>query len=64
MPTKSSVGANYRFSTKDLINVWGWTNFSGNVSQFPLLNNTVLMGAFSIGVSLVAIAAATLTIAF
>ena len=64
MPTVSGQGTDYRFSTKDLVDVWGWSNIGGSKSIFSLSNNTVLMGAFSAGASLVAIVAASLTIAF
>ena len=64
MQTAGGSGADYRYSKKDLINLWGWTSLGGAMTEFSLSNNTVLMGAFSAAASLVAVAAATLTTAF
>ena len=64
MQTAGGSGADYRYSKKDLINFWGWTDLGGSMKEFSLTNGTVLMGAFSAAASLVAIAAATLTTAF
>ena len=64
MQTAGGAGADYRFSKKDLINVYGWTSHAGQMNVFGLSNNTVLMGAFSAATSISAIVAATLTTAF
>ena len=64
MLTAGGSGADYRFSTNDLINVYGWTSIGGQMNIFSLSKNTVLMGAFSAGASIAAIAAATLSTAF
>ena len=45
LPIKNGDGAAYRFSKNDLINIWGWTNFSNNPLVFSVSNNTVLMSA-------------------
>ena len=64
MPKVSGPGAEYRFSTHDLINVWGWTNFSNSVQIFSLSNSTVLLGAFKIGAQVTAVAVAALALSF
>ena len=49
-PINSVLGgqAQYRFTTKDLINVNGWTNISGVFSVFNVGTNIQLLGAFEL----------------
>ena len=63
MPTSTGSGGAYRFSKKDLVNVYGWTNFSGSLNAFPLSNSTVLLGAFALAAQATAVATA-LTLSF
>ena len=46
MPIKSGAGADYRFKSKDQVDFYGWTLFSGTPKAFAINYSTVLMGAF------------------
>ena len=46
MPIVSGAVADYRFKSKDLVDFYGWTLFSGTPKSFTINYSTVLMGAF------------------
>ena len=64
LPTSTGSDAAYRFSPKDLIDIYGWTNISGSVNTFSLSNSTVLLGAFALVSQVTAVAAAAITLSF
>ena len=64
MPTTSGTGGAYRFSKKDLVNVYGWTNISGALNVISISNSTVLLGAFTLAAQFTAVAATAFTIFF
>ena len=64
LPTSSGPDAAYRFSKKDLVNVYGWTNFSGEVNTFAISSQTVLLGAFTLAAQVTAVVATALALSF
>ena len=64
MPTTSGPGGAYRFSKKDLVNVYGWTNISGALNVISISNSTVLLGAFTLAAQVTALAATAFTFSF